>query len=109
MRLDEVQIGTKTKQSYFPMQVRGTAVKNNVDKDWSGCINRCFKKCTSCRKHRLVREIAMESFPGKTDLRFERTVFMALQESLEAYLVGMFEDTQLVAIGAKRITIHESA
>jgi hypothetical protein len=27
MRGNEVQIGTNTKQSYFPMQVRGTAVK----------------------------------------------------------------------------------
>jgi histone H3 len=51
----------------------------------------------------------MESFPGKTDLRFESTVFMALQESKEAYLVGMFEDTQLSAIRAKRVTIRESA
>jgi hypothetical protein len=91
------------------MQVRGTAVKNNVHKDWLGCINRCFKKCASCRKHRLVREIAMESFPGKTDLRFDSTVFMALQESLEAYLVGMFEDTQVAAIRAKRVTIPKSA
>jgi histone H3/H4 len=51
----------------------------------------------------------MESFPGKTDLRFESTVFMALQESLEAYLVGMFEDTQLAAIHANRFTIPKSA
>jgi histone H3 len=42
---------------------------------------------------RLVREIAMESFPGKTYLRFQSTAVMALQESLEAYLVCMFEDT----------------
>jgi hypothetical protein len=69
--------------------------KKQCRKDWSGWINRCFKKCASCRIHRLVREIAMEYFLGKTDLRFETTVFMALQESLEAYLVGMFEDTQL--------------
>jgi hypothetical protein len=31
---------------------------------------------------------------------------MALQESLEAYLVSMFEDTQLAAIHAKRVTIQ---
>jgi histone H3/H4 len=51
----------------------------------------------------------MESFPGKTDLRLESTVFMVLQESLEAYLVGMFEDTQVAAIHAKRVTIRKSA
>jgi histone H3/H4 len=50
---------------------------------------------------RLVREVALESFPGKTTFRFQSTAVMALQESLEAYLVGMFEYTQLAAIHAK--------
>ena len=30
---------------------------------------------------------------------------MALQEASEAYLVGLFEDTNLYAIRAKRVTI----
>ncbi len=30
---------------------------------------------------------------------------MALQEATEAYLVGMFEDTNLAAIHARRVTI----
>uniref|UniRef100_A0A673ZW29 Core Histone H2A/H2B/H3 domain-containing protein n=2 Tax=Salmo trutta TaxID=8032 RepID=A0A673ZW29_SALTR len=51
---------------------------------------------------RLVREIAQDS---KTDLRFQSSVVMALQESSEAYLVGLFEDTNLCAIHAKRVTI----
>jgi histone H3 len=34
---------------------------------------------------------------------------MALQESAEAYLVSLFEDTNLAAIHAKRVTIRESA
>jgi histone H3/H4 len=55
---------------------------------------------------RLVREVALESFPGKTDLRFQSTAIMALQEPLEAYLVGMFEDMPLAAIHAKRVTIQ---
>ncbi|XP_066265843.1 uncharacterized protein [Branchiostoma lanceolatum] len=41
----------------------------------------------------------------KTDLRFQSSAVMALQEASEAYLVGLFEDTNLCAIHAKRDTI----
>ena len=51
---------------------------------------------------RLVREIAQEY---KTDLRFQSSAVLALQEAAEAYLVGLFEDTNLCAIHAKRVTI----
>jgi histone H3 len=51
---------------------------------------------------RLVREIAQDF---KTDLRFQGSAVMALQEASEAYLVGLFEDTNLCAIHAKRVTI----
>ncbi|XP_004413695.1 PREDICTED: uncharacterized protein LOC101384297 [Odobenus rosmarus divergens] len=51
---------------------------------------------------RLVREIAQDF---KTDLRFQSSAVMALQEACEAYLVGLFEDTNLCAIHAKRVTI----
>ncbi|ANQ09268.1 histone H3 variant, putative [Plasmodium berghei] len=51
---------------------------------------------------RLVREIAQEY---KTDLRFQSQAVLALQEAAEAYLVGLFEDTNLCAIHAKRVTI----
>ena len=51
---------------------------------------------------RLVREIAQDF---KTDLRFQSSAIMALQEASEAYLVGLFEDTNLCAIHAKRVTI----
>nr|VDD08103.1 unnamed protein product [Brassica rapa] len=52
--------------------------------------------------HRLVREIAQDF---KTDLRFQSSAVAALQEAAEAYLVGLFEDTNLCAIHAKRVTI----
>jgi histone H3 len=51
---------------------------------------------------RLVREIAQDF---NTDLRFQSSTVLALQEAAEAYLVGLFEDTQLCAIHAKRVTI----
>eukprot|EP00069_Balaena_mysticetus_P018321 bmy_11215T0 len=50
---------------------------------------------------RLVREIAQDF---KTDLRFQSSAVMALQEACEAYLVGLFEDTNLCAIHAKRMS-----
>ena len=55
---------------------------------------------------RLVREIAQDF---KTDLRFQSSAVVALQEASEAYLVGLFEDTNLCAIHAKRVTIMPSA
>ena len=52
---------------------------------------------------RLFREIAQEI---KTDLRFQSTALEALQEAVEAYLVTLFEDTNLCALHAKRVTIQ---
>ena len=51
---------------------------------------------------RLIREIARQF---KSDLRFQSQTVLALQEAAEAYLVGLFEDTNLCAIHAKRVTI----
>jgi len=51
---------------------------------------------------RLVREIGQDR---KDDLKWQATGILALQESSEAYLVGLFEDTNLCAIHAKRVTI----
>jgi len=55
---------------------------------------------------RLVREIAHE-FGAKDSegLRFQASAIGALQEAAEAYLIGLFEDTNLCAIHAKRCTI----
>ena len=58
---------------------------------------------------RLVREIARDSEVIKSPLcgkvRFQSAAIMALQEASEAYLVGLFEDSNLCAIHAKRVTI----
>ena len=49
-----------------------------------------------------MKEIAQDI---KTDLRWQTAAVMALQEASEAYLVSLFEDTNLCAIHAKRVTI----
>ena len=49
-----------------------------------------------------MREIAQDL---KTDLRFQSVAILCLQEAAEAYLVGLFEDTNLCAIHARRVTI----
>ena len=53
---------------------------------------------------RLIREIAKDF---KDDLRFQCAAIGALQEAAEAYLVGLYEDTNLSAIHAKRVTIMQ--
>lgn len=51
---------------------------------------------------RLVREIAQDF---QQDVRFQSSALMALQECTEAYMVGLFEDSNLCAIHAKRVTL----
>ena len=51
---------------------------------------------------RLIREIAQDF---KDELRFQGTALLAAQEASEAYLVGLFEDTNLCAIHGGRKTI----
>ena len=51
---------------------------------------------------RLVREVAQDF---KSDLRFQSSAILALQEASESYIVSLFEDTNLCAIHAKRVTI----
>jgi len=53
---------------------------------------------------RLVREIAQDF---KTDLRFQTSAVAALQGASEAYLVGLFEDTNLCHYHAKRDIVGE--
>ncbi|GAA5956346.1 hypothetical protein JCM8115_001692 [Rhodotorula mucilaginosa] len=60
---------------------------------------------------RLVREIAMEFFEDEdgnsTGLRWQSSALLALQEATEAYLVHLFEDSNLCALHAKRVTIMQ--
>jgi len=61
-----------------------------------------YHKSTELLIRKLVQEIAQDF---KTDLRFRSAAIGALQKANEAYLVGLFEDTNLCAIHAKRVTI----
>ena len=70
---------------------------------------RRYQKSTECliRRlpfQRLVREV-VEDMSTKKDLRLQSHALAALQEASEAYLVSLFEDTNLCAIHAKRVTI----
>ncbi|EDO36746.1 predicted protein [Nematostella vectensis] len=51
---------------------------------------------------RLVREISQNY---RLDLRFHPDALLALQEATEAFIVGVFDDVNLCAIHAKRVTI----
>ncbi|WAR10024.1 CENPA-like protein [Mya arenaria] len=53
---------------------------------------------------RLVREICLELAPNKQHY-WTAHALMAIQEAAEAYLVHLFEDSNLCAIHAKRVTI----
>ncbi|KAF7028154.1 hypothetical protein CFC21_040117 [Triticum aestivum] len=102
----------------------GVNRKNKKKKNWRSqevpqispwnCCSSC--SCSEIRKYqkgsellirklpfqRLVREIAQVF---KIDLRFQSHAVLALQEAAEAYLVGLFEDTNLCAVHAKHVTI----
>ena len=56
---------------------------------------------------RLVRQIAMNTIAAINggDIRFQSAALLALQEAAEAYLTALFEDSNLCAIHAKRVTI----
>jgi len=53
---------------------------------------------------RLIKELANER-SSSGGLRFQSSALMALQEAAESYIVQLFEDTNLCAIHAKRVTV----
>ena len=54
---------------------------------------------------RLVRDIT--GAVGGAELRYQSQALVALQEAAEAYIVGLFEDTNLCCIHAKRVTVQQ--
>jgi len=94
-RQRQVPVKQQTKKKYLP----GVRALQEIRK---------FQKTTNnlipaLPFSRLVREICQEVAVG--ELRFQSAAIKALQEASEAFLVGLFEDTCLCAIHAKRVTI----
>lgn len=57
---------------------------------------------------RLVREVAYNVAPASLEgHRWQSQAIQALQEAAEAFLVHLFEDTNLCALHAKRVTIMQ--
>lgn len=60
------------------------------------------------RFHRLVREITQKATAHllhEAPMKYQVAALQALQEAAEAYLVYLFEDTNLCCIHARRVTI----
>ncbi|XP_064610022.1 histone H3, embryonic-like [Liolophura sinensis] len=60
------------------------------------------------RRYQKSTELLIRKLPFQRlvrEIRFQSSAVMALQEASESYLVGLFEDTNLCAIHAKRVTI----
>ena len=92
-----------------PAAVEGGVKKPHRYRPWTVALReiRRYQKSTELLIRKLpfqclVREIAQDF---KTELRFQLAAIMALQEASEAYLVGLFKDSNLCAIHAKRVTI----
>ena len=78
---------------------------------------RIYQKSTKCLIKRspfqkLIREISQESRvcpdgPGTPSIqvRVQSTAIAALQEAAENFIVGLFEDVNLLAVHAKRVTV----
>ena len=93
------------KRTIHKARMQGRLVKPHRYRAGTAALKdiRHFQKNTAlliCKlpSQRLVREIAQDF---KTDLRFQSAAILCLQEAAEAYLVGLFEDTNLCAIHAK--------
>ena len=62
--------------------------------------------------NKLIKEISQEyricpDGPGtpSVQVHFQSTALAALQEAAKNYLVGLFEDVNLLAVHAKRVTV----
>ena len=92
---EEIPIkSTKTPHRYRP----GTVALREIRK-YQKTVELLIKKHPF---QKLVREIASDF---KTDLRFQASAMLVLQEGAEAYIIGLLDDSNLCAIHSKRVTI----
>ena len=103
-----------TRRDFREVQEAGDTLptaNNTMNRYRPGCLAlqeiRHYQKRTNLliRKlpfQRLIRELTQKF---KVDVRFQSSALMALQEAAEAYLVRLFEDTNLCAIHTKRVTL----
>nr|ART33458.1 histone H3 variant 2 [Alexandrium pacificum] len=67
----------------------------------------CLQVCEH-RRAQAEKQPALGGAEGVergTSVRFESQALLALQEAAEAFLVGLFEDANLCAVHAKRVTV----
>eukprot|EP01071_Lankesteria_metandrocarpae_P005931 Lankesteria_metandrocarpae@DN4175_c0_g1_i2.p1 len=55
---------------------------------------------------RLVRELTVNFWPDGETVRYTMEALLALQQACEAYIVGIFEDSMLCAVHARRVTLQ---
>lgn len=86
--------GVKKPQRYRP----GTVALREIRK-YQNTVKLLIPKAAFCR---LVKEIGQDY---RTDMRWQSSAMLALQEAAEIFLVQNFENANLIAIHAKRVTI----
>ncbi|RMZ41054.1 Histone H3-like centromeric protein hH3v [Aspergillus flavus] len=104
-RKSDVQPGDPTPQGRHRRYRPGTVALKEIRK-YQRSYDLLIRKLPFAR---LVREVALDLLPADvgSELRWQSQAIMALQEAAEAFLVHLFEDTNLCALHAKRVTIMQ--
>ncbi|GAQ41092.1 centromeric DNA-binding histone H3-like protein cse4 [Aspergillus tubingensis] len=104
-RESDVQPGDPTPQGRVRRYKPGTVALKEIRK-YQRSYDLLIQKLPFAR---LVREVALDLLPSEVgaELRWQSHAIQALQEAAEAFLVHLFEDTNLCAIHAKRVTIMQ--
>ena len=99
MNIHGQPIQPKTKNGKKPHRYRPGTVAIREIRKYQKTGDLLLKKAPF---QRLVKEIAHEF---KIDTRFQGGAIAALQEAAEMYLVSLFEDSNLLALHGKRVTV----